>query len=61
MDCKHERIKSVNCEYFCLDCGEKIPAPFIPANSGAKQAEKKSAEEKTDKATAKKTRAKKAV
>ena len=61
MDCKHERIKSVNCEYFCLDCGEKIPSPFIPANNGVKQAEKPQEEAKPDKSPAKKTRAKKAV
>ena len=29
MACKHERIKSVNCELFCMDCGEKLPEDFL--------------------------------
>lgn len=29
MDCTHEQIKSVNCELFCLKCGEKLPADFL--------------------------------
>jgi hypothetical protein len=24
MDCKHERIRCTNNEYFCLDCGTKL-------------------------------------
>lgn len=29
MDCKHERIKSVNCEIFCMECGEKLPIDYL--------------------------------
>lgn len=25
MACNHERIKSVNCKLFCLDCGAELP------------------------------------
>lgn len=28
MECKHERIKSVNCVLFCMDCGTQLPADF---------------------------------
>ena len=24
VECEHKRIKSVNCELFCMDCGAKI-------------------------------------
>ena len=29
MSCKHERIKSVNCEIFCMDCNEKLPIDYL--------------------------------
>lgn len=29
MACKHERIKSVNCEIFCDICGEKLPIDYL--------------------------------
>jgi len=29
MACTHERIKSVNCEIFCMDCGEKLPIDYL--------------------------------
>ena len=29
MACKHERIKSVNCEIFCMDCGAKLPIDYM--------------------------------
>ena len=29
MDCKHERIKSVNCEIFCMECGAKLPIDYL--------------------------------
>lgn len=43
MVCKHKNIKSVNCELFCIDCGEKLPAgyftdPEIPAKTAAEPA-----------------------
>ena len=25
MNCKHERIKSVNCVKYCMICGQKLP------------------------------------
>lgn len=40
MACKHERVKSVNCELFCLVCGEKLPDDFFkPAEAPAQEAE----------------------
>ncbi|MBQ1791752.1 MAG: hypothetical protein II008_16365 [Oscillospiraceae bacterium] len=27
MTCEHKRIKCVNCEFFCLDCGAKVDIP----------------------------------
>ena len=29
MACQHERIKSVNCEIFCMECGEKLPIDYL--------------------------------
>lgn len=29
MACKHERIKSVNCEIFCDICGTKLPIDYL--------------------------------
>lgn len=48
MACKHERVKSVNCELFCLVCGEKLPVDFLkpPAEAPAQEAEKKPARKK---------------
>lgn len=47
MACKHERVKSVNCELFCLVCGEKLPDDFFkPAEAPAQEAEKKPARKK---------------
>lgn len=46
MACKHERIKSVNCVLFCIDCGEKLPQGYwaeqIPTqtDTGVKTPEK---------------------
>ena len=59
MKCEHKRIKSVNCEYFCLDCGDKIPADFVL--NGQKQPENPPADESKGKSTGKKRTAKKAV
>lgn len=41
MACKHERVKSVNCELFCLVCGEKLPDDFLkpPKEAPAQEAE----------------------
>lgn len=43
MSCKHEKIKSVNCNLFCMDCGATLPADFF-----TKQAEKTPADVKVD-------------
>ena len=42
MNCNHEKIKSVNCEIFCLYCGEKLPIDYLAAK--ARIAAQKSAE-----------------
>ena len=41
MVCKHKNIKSVNCELFCIDCGENLPAGYFtdPENPAKKAAE----------------------
>ena len=51
MNCNHEKIKSVNCEIFCLYCGEKLPIDYLVAKdriAAQKQGEKAPAEIKTD-------------
>ena len=43
MNCNHEKIKSVNCEIFCLFCGEKLPIDYLVAKdriAAQKSAEK---------------------
>ena len=54
MACKHKRIMSKNCELFCLDCGEKLPADFqkkpeAPTKEEPAPAEKKPARKKVAK------------
>ena len=61
MECKHKRIKSVNCELFCIDCGEKLPDSFLIPVNGQKQAENQPADDGKGKYTGKKRTAKKAV
>ncbi len=61
MECKHARIKSVNCELFCIDCGEKLPDSFMLQDNGRKQAENQPADDGKGKSTGKKRTAKKAV
>ena len=29
MECKHERLKSVNCVIYCDICGEKLPIDYL--------------------------------
>lgn len=40
MTCEHKRIKCVNCQFFCIDCGAKIeppaPAEDKPKKKGGK-------------------------
>ena len=42
MECKHERIKSVNCHIFCDICGEELPIDYLVGKS--RIAEQKAAE-----------------
>ena len=56
MACNHERIKSVNCALFCIDCGAELPPDFLQ-----KPTAKAGEEVKTDKPTPKKRTAKKGV
>lgn len=56
MDCKHEKIMSVNCALFCCDCGAELPADFL-RNKHAPKAETPATPEKTaPKATRKTTK-----
>ena len=29
MDCKHERLMSVNCHIFCQVCGKELPIDYL--------------------------------
>lgn len=33
MACTHEKIRCTNCVKYCLVCGEKLPADFVPGKS----------------------------
>lgn len=60
MGCTHERIKSVNCVIYCAECGEKLPADFIPGKHSPEPVEAVKTPEKGEKtATTKTTRRKK--
>ena len=37
MNCKHERLRCTNNEFFCLLCGQRVPAP-APSDPADKQA-----------------------
>lgn len=51
MECKHERIKSVNCVIFCDVCGAKLPVDFLVAKERIKaQNEEKPQEAKPEEA-----------
>ena len=58
MGCKHEHLRTVGFNWFCVDCGEQLD----PAALFGKQEQGKNppAEEKTGKSPAKKRTAKKA-
>ena len=60
MECKHKRIKSVNCELFCMDCREKLPDNFLMPVNGQKQAENAVEGDKPTKSQPRKRTAKKA-
>lgn len=53
MACEHKRIKSVNCEIFCMDCGEKLPIDYLVAKPRIAEQNKQEAEQ-PKKATRKK-------
>ena len=46
MVCEHKRIKSVNCEIFCMDCGEKLPIDYLVAKPRIAEQIKQEAEVK---------------
>lgn len=58
MECKHERIQSVNCVISCMDCGKVLPNYFKTAANRQKQAKNTPADAGTDKAPAKNKTAK---
>lgn len=41
MDCKHERLRCTNNQFFCLICGAKIDKPPEPEKKPAKRPAKK--------------------
>ena len=45
MACEHKRIKSVNCEIFCMDCGEKLPIDYLVAKPRIAEQNKQEAEQ----------------
>ena len=57
MDCKHERLKSVNCVIFCDVCGAKLPEDYLFGKSEKPEApaEPVSKPEEAPKATNKRT------
>ena len=46
MVCKHKRIKSVNCELFCIDCGERLPDDYFRQKTAANSAPEAEPEQK---------------
>ena len=54
MACEHKRIKSVNCEIFCMDCGEKLPIDYLVAKPRIAEQDKEQPAEQPKKATRKK-------
>ena len=59
MSCKHERIKSVNCEIFCMDCNEKLPIDYLVGNGriAAQKAAEPAEPEEPKKTTTRKKKA----
>lgn len=55
MACNHERIKSVNCVLYCIECGEKLPAGFTPGKHSPAPAEAAETPENDVKTYTKKT------
>ena len=60
MGCTHDRIKTVNCDVFCLLCGEKLPADWLTGkNTPAQYNAVKTPENGEKTASAKPTRKRK--
>lgn len=55
MGCTHGRVKSVNCEVFCLLCGEKLPADWLTGKTTPAPAEAAKATENGQKTQGKRT------
>lgn len=55
MGCTHPRIKSVNCVIYCAECGEKLPAGFVPGKHSPEPVEAAESPENAVKTEAKKT------
>ena len=55
MACTHDEIRNTNCVKYCLKCGVKLPADFIPGKSTP---EPEQAEETPEKGQKKRTRKK---
>ena len=45
MDCKHEQLRCTNNEFFCLLCGQRVPAPAPPDPGDQRQGQKENAPE----------------
>mgnify|MGYP003311179986 CR=1 FL=1 len=45
MDCKHERLRCTNNEFFCLLCGQRVPAPAPHDPGDQRQGQKENAPE----------------
>lgn len=58
MKCEHKRIYSRNCEYYCLDCGEKLDAAAIIAANSKNQPDNTGDESGAGKTTRRKRNAK---
>ena len=61
MICEHKRIRSTNCELFCIDCGEKLPDDFIVNGNSEKSQNSTGEEAKTNKSSSRKKNAKNSV
>ena len=57
MDCKHERIRCTNNEFFCLLCGQRVTAP-APSDPGDKRQGQEEKDVKTQKKPVKRKTAK---
>lgn len=60
MGCTHGRIKTVNCDVFCLLCGEKLPADWLTGKTSPTPADAAKAPENGQKTANKTTRKRKA-